>query len=287
MSKRRKKNKKKHDLNKELLLNDIRTLKQSVADKEKEIEKVKHDNFKAFHVRNLKVFRGTCNLLLPFVVMSGITVGGFKVCNGGFPFYRDDVTRYKQYELECDKDNGINVNIEYVSYGWWSDSIPDNTLTLHTEALKEGDLFTRYKREYNLPDDSFDDLYDAVVRNDIDYIVEKYKDYKEERQTSNDLSAEEIEAFVEASLCKLDKDDKLIFPESHKKNTIITIVELIIALGIGAFITHVRDYDFFEDLDDIKDDYNSSFKSLEPLKRELEEERKKLLVLTAKKEGEI
>jgi len=84
----------------------------------------------------------------------------------------------------------------------------------------------------------------------------------------------------------LDNNDQLKVPESSTKNVIITIVELVITLGIGGLIVHLRDYDYFDDLQEIKDDYHSNIKSIEYLEEELDEVKKKILTLTVNRGGD-
>jgi len=248
--------------------------------------KSKKENLKQFHVRNLKVFKGTCNLLAPFVIMGGIVVGGFKVCNGGFPFYRDNITKYKRYDLEYETDDLINATEGYVRNEWWSDYLPSNFLNICTPWEREEDHYVRYNRNYNVSHDSFFDVYDAIFRKDFEYIEENYEKSEEEKEVSDDFPGLKNDYFLETELYMLDNNDQLKVPESSTKNVIITIVELVITLGIGGLIVHLRDYDYFDDLQEIKDDYHSNIKSIEYLEEELDEVKKKILTLTVNRGGD-
>lgn len=279
--KRRSKNKRFKAEERNRKLQEIRNLKNKIAEYEKKISEQKIENFKEFHVRNLKVFAGTCNLILPFVVVGGLATGVFKFCNGGFPFYRDDITKYNRYELEYDTLNEINANIEYVRNEWWSDTLPSDSLTMYTPWEEENGSYVRYKRTYKLPEeeDYFSELYDAIFKKDYNYIIKHYNVAKEEKEVSSELFTDFNDYIIEAKLYKIDSDDFIKFPESDCKNKIITIIEIIITLGLGGIITHVRDFDYKEYLEDVNEDYKSNKKELSLLEQEMSETKKKLLVL--------
>lgn len=276
--KRKTKKQKNNSINRRL--QELEVLKEKVSEYENKISEQKKNNFKEFNIRNLKIFAGTCNLLLPFVVIGGVAVGGFKVCNGGLPFYRDDITKYKKYELEYETNADINANIEYVRNEWWTDALPSDSLTICTPWEKEGDSYVRYKREYDLPDDCFSDLYEAIFKKDYDYIEKNYEKSKEEKEVSNFIIDDVNDHIVEAKLYKIDSDDFIKFPESAKKNKIITIIQIIITLGVGGFIVHVRDFDYLDYLKEANEDYHSNKKPIGPLEDELEATKKKILTLT-------
>lgn len=284
-SKKKKKRKKKHQNERMLLQEKIERQEWAVASAKLDLAEAKKGNIKAFHIRNLKVFLGTCNLLLPFVVVGSLSVGSFRLFDGGLPFYRDDITKCKKYELECDTDNNIDMNTKYVTDGFLGATIPTSSLELHTEVEEDDDSYIRYKREYDISNADFADLSEAILKGDYDYIVENYKDYDEEKQVFNDINSTKKEAFIEASLYKLDDDDTISVPESKRKNMIITFAELGITLTLGAFFAIKRDYDYKEDLEDIFDSYNRDCTSLKPLEEKLRKSQEKLLVLTNKRKG--
>lgn len=281
----RKKKKKQKDTARKLVLKEILELKEKVVDYETEISKQKKQNLKELHIRNLKVFVGTCNLLMPFVLIGGIAVGGIKICSGGYPFYRDSITKCKKYELEFETDSDINLNIGYVNNSWWSDAPPNDSLIMYTPWQKENNSFVRYKRIYDLPSENFNDLSAALFQRNFDYINDNYTRFKEEKQITDSIDEEKNDYYIEAKLYELDSSDTLKYPETEKKNNTITIVEIIIILGGGSLITCKRKYKYLDDLKEINITYRATTKSTDSLEEELEATKKKILTLTKKTGG--
>lgn len=263
-------------------LEELSALKKEILESEAKIAEQKRTNIKEFHIRNLKVFLGACNFLIPFVIVGGIATGGGKVLNGGFPFYRDDITRYKMYEFEYETDKDINLTTKYGRDDWLSDYPTASSLTVKTPWKRDGNDYYRYNREYVLSGDYFLNLSQAILREDYEYISENYKDFSEEKEVSNSAPENEDSYFIEAKLSGVDREDFIKFPESFRKNCVITILEVVGTLGLGAYISHVRDYDFLDDISDVNDDYQSNIKDIKPLLSELEETKKKVLKLTNK-----
>lgn len=285
--KRQRKTRKQKDRTNERVehLREIKSLKEKISEYEREILDGKEQNLKQLHIRNLKIFVGVGNLLMPFVVVGGLTVGGFKFCGGGFPFYRDEITKCKKHSLEYETDAEINIKSEYVVNEWYSDSLPSDSLVLYTPWHKEDGSFVRIKREYDLPDECFFDLSEAVLHNDYNYIDENYNNFKEEKEVSDILPKEENDYYIQTGIYELDEEDILKYPETDGKNKIITIVECIIILGIGGVIVKKRNYSFLGDIKEIKDDYNSNIKDIDELEEKLANTKEKLLVLTKKNGG--
>ena len=142
------------------------------------------------------------------------------------------------------------------------------------------------KREYDIDKITTLDLFDAVLEEDYAYITENIKEYKEEIQVAN--SIEETEGqdyFFEASLHMLDKEDVLRYDETDLKNTIITIIELVLGLGIGGAIAYFRDFEYLWELRDANSDYQYRIKAVKPMEEELKATNEKILSLSRKRGG--
>ena len=43
--------------------------------------------------------------VLPFILCTSITIGGFKLFLNSTPIYSDKINKYKEYSFECDSNN--------------------------------------------------------------------------------------------------------------------------------------------------------------------------------------
>lgn len=269
-------------------IRELQKLKEEAELLEKKIQEQKKENFKQLNIRNLKIFGNTCNFIAPFVISTGITVGVFRLFGGGLPFHSDEVVKYKQYDLDFQTSGYVTMDESYRTNRWFDDSLPSNELIIYTPWEFQDGQYVRFKREYDIEKLSTLDLYDAVLDENYEYIKENLKECKEERQVVN--SIEETEGndyFFQASLHMLDKDDVLKYNETDLKNTVITVIELILGLGVGAVIAHLRDFEYLWELERVNDRYRYNIKAIKPMEQELSETKGKILSLSKSKGGKI
>lgn len=262
-------------------MQELETLKAKVFELESTIKRQREENFKKFNIRNLKVFSNTCKFLAPFVISTGITVGTFWIFGGGLPFHLDEITKYKLYNMEYKKNGYVTMDNEYIQQRWFDDPLPLNRLVVYTPwELKEGQ-YIRFKMDYDIEELVTMDLYNAIANRDYNYISENLKNYKEEKQIINEIYLEEKNDYLfEAKLYVLDKDDVLKYHETDFKNTIITIIELVLGLGIGVLATYIRDYDFLYELAKVNENYKVNISLLKSMEKELADTKEKVLSLT-------
>lgn len=266
-------------------IKELQELREKAVQLEKRIAEQKLENFKQLNIRNLRVFGNTCNFLAPFVISAGLTVGAFRLFGGGLPFHTDETIKYKQYSLDYQTNGYVTMDEEYRTNSWM-DELPSNELIIYTPWEYKDNQYTRYKREYDISEINTLDLFDAVLEEDYAYITENIKEYKEEIQVAN--SIEETEGqdyFFEASLHMLDKEDTLKYNETDLKNTIITIIELVLGLGIGGAVAYFRDFEYLWELRDANSDYRYRIKAIKPMQEELTATNEKILSLSRKKGG--
>ena len=267
-------------------IKELQELKEKAVLLEKKISEQKLENFKQFNIRNLRVFGNTCNFLAPFVISAGLTVGAFRLFGGGLPFHTDQTVKYKAYNLDYKTSGYVTMDESYRTNRWFDDSLPSNQLIIYTPWEFKDNQYTRFKREYDIDKITTLDLFDAVLEEDYAYITENIKEYKEEIQVAN--SIEETEGqdyFFEASLHMLDKEDVLRYDETDLKNTIITIIELVLGLGIGGAIAYFRDFEYLWELRDANSDYQYRIKAVKPMEEELKATNEKILSLSRKRGG--
>ena len=267
-------------------IKELQELKEKAVLLEKKISEQKLENFKQLNIRNLRVFGNTCNFLAPFVISAGLTVGAFRLFGGGLPFHTDQTVKYKAYNLDYKTSGYVTMDESYRTNRWFDDSLPSNQLIIYTPWEFKDNQYTRFKREYDIDKITTLDLFDAVLEEDYAYITENIKEYKEEIQVAN--SIEETEGqdyFFEASLHMLDKEDTLKYNETDLKNTIITIIELVLGLGIGGAVAYFRDFEYLWELRDANSDYQYRIKAVKPMEEELKATNEKILSLSRKRGG--
>lgn len=264
----------------------LEELRTKAFELESNISKQRWENFKQFNIRNLKVFAKACNFAAPFVISTGIVVGAFTLFGGGLPFHSDEITKYKAYNLDFQTNSYVAMEDEYRTNGVFDDALPSNSLIVYTPWEEQDGQYIRFKREYDIEKLTTLDLYNAVLDEDYDYISDNLKDYKEEKQTTNEINLEEDnDYFFEASLHMLDKEDVLKYNETSLKNMIITIIELILGLGIGGAIAYFRDFEFMYELRIVNNNYKCNITSLKSMKQDLKKTNEKILSLTRTKGG--
>lgn len=269
----------------------FQNLKLNAKELEKKIAEQKKENFKQLNIRNLKIFKNTCNFLAPFVLTTGITVGAFAALGGGLPFHLDQVVKNKTYSLEYQTNGYAVMNESYRNKfeDMWSDEeIPESELIIYTPwELKDGQ-YIRYKLEYNIDKLNTLDLYNAVLNEDYQYIEKNLKEYKEEIQISNKIEEfEENTYFFDANLYFEDKSDSIKYNETYLKNIIITIVELIVGIGSGAFIAWIRDFNYRYQLSSAINGYKRGIKDIRPMEEELKNTNQKILSLSKRLGGKF
>lgn len=268
-------------------IKELQDLKEKKLQLERQISEQKAENFKQLNIRNLKIFGNTCNFVAPFVITAGLTVGLFKMFGGGLPFHRDEITKYKLYDLDYQSNGYVAMDESYRTDGVFN-NLPSNKLTIYTPWKYEDNQYIRYKREYDVDKLSSLELFNAILEEDYSYIEENMKDYKEEIQTVNRIDeTEKTDYFFDASLHMLDKNDTLKYNETDSKNISITVTELIFVLGIGALLAHYRNFDYLYELSWINDDYNYEIEAIKPMQEELALTNEKILSLSRIKEGKI
>lgn len=56
-------------------------------------------NIKNLSIKNLKIFGSVCNFIMPYILVSMVTVAGFKIFRGGYPIYKDSIVKKKFIHL--------------------------------------------------------------------------------------------------------------------------------------------------------------------------------------------
>ena len=235
-------------------------------------------------------------LVLPFIATATITSIAGNILGFGLPVRRDKIEDTKVYSMEYEDDE-VKVREEsyrhfdaFVDEEFGSDydivDYEDNCLLFYTPWSYEDGIYTRVKRDYIFNKNmNVKDLYYAVLNEDYKYITDELDDYKEETQVSNFKPYENDDnnkRIIKAKIKYLDEKDKIKVTESQVQNLIITLINLLATLGIGAFINHVRDFDYAAEVECDKKIYIDELNKLNELENKLASVDKKILTLKKK-----
>ena len=268
-----------------LKIESLNELRETAKNLENKIKCQRKNDLKALGIKNLKIFGYTCNFLAPFIVVSGITAGIFAFYEGGLPFYKDDVVKYKTYSLDYQANEYVIEDITYESKIWHDEELDNNELIVYTPWQYENNQYIRYKRTYDVKITNPEEAFTAIKSNNYKYIEERVKTYKEEKQVVNNIDfVEENDYIIKASLHMINTEEPISYKESYIKNLIITIVELILGIGMGSFINSIRTYDYSHEVENEKMTYKLSIATTKVMKKELEEINQKIKRLEKKYE---
>lgn len=262
----------------------LEELKKQAETLKIKISKQKLDNFKQFNVRNIRVVGKTFNFLLPFAFASGLTVAGGVLIDLGHPFIKDKIVEYKEYDLDYKTDGYVSLEEFYKKNSWCNVSSSKGELLVYTPWEQEDDHYTRKKLNYSLAESNMMELMNAVLEENFNYIDENLDVSDEEIQITNSIeSYKDQEYFIDANLHTLNKNDTFNYDESGKRNALVTIGELVLALGAGFILDRYRNFDYRTEINSINNDYSSSKEELLASKKQLNDTNKKILTLSRKK----
>ena len=198
-------------------------------------------NLKNLGIRNLKFFGYACNFIMPYVVTAGITIGAFKIFNGGLPFAKDDIIKYKMINLESDASENILVEEKYQENHWYSDAIPLSSLQIVYPWIESpGVGYTQVTRYYDVSTST--ELINAIIEKNIEKINELLPKYDEEIKQTNEYKNTDEKPTIIANIHFLNKKDVLKYSESDLKNIIITSTEILLTFIIGSIVAYFRHF---------------------------------------------
>jgi len=211
-------------------------------------------NLKNLGIRNLKFFGYACNFIMPYVVTAGITIGAFKIFNGGLPFAKDDIIKYKMINLESDASENILVEEKYQENHWYSDAIPSSSLQIVYPWIESpGVGYTQVTRYYDVSTST--ELINAIIEKNIEKINELLPKYDEEIKQTNEYKNTDEKPTIIANIHFLNKKDVLKYSESDLKNIIITSTEILLTFIIGSLVAYFRHFNIIISIKDTNQQY--------------------------------
>ena len=261
-------------------LKEIEKLNALKLEIENELEIKRKELKKHKNIRNLKIFKGTCQLLAPLAISSVIVVGGIKLIGGGLPFFLDNEKRYKAYELDMQTNGSFFCDETYVKNEWYTDSIVSN-IKVYTPWENTDNGYKRIKRIYEFKNLKDADIYNAVKNEDYEYIFNNITDYIEEEQYIKEINKDDINNYwLSANITLIDKTEYIDVKESNDKNLTCTILDSVLCFILIFIIENLRDYRYLPDIDNIIYGYNFYKEQLAEKYAELTDVKDKILTLT-------
>ena len=258
---------------------EIKKLEEDLIIIEHKINDYENKKIKNACKKNLKIFGSVCNFMMPFVIISGITVSGLNYLGFGLPFIKDDIRKEKRYTLDYETNGNIESEEHYI---FDSPVLSDNELTIYSPwTLTEDNLYERTIKNFDVDyDTSSVSLYNAILNEDIERIEEIYPNYTLETETTNQISSINDDYIIDAHLDFLDSKDILTYKENSSTNIFVTFLELLICLGIPSFISYHRSFSLVDSIKNINKKYESQKEELRDLYEQLDQKQKRITNLS-------
>lgn len=256
----------KQNLEKEKMLHEMR---KEISKLENEIKYSKLENAKIYALRGLKIALKTGQLIAPYVLTAGITIGGFAAL-GGTPFYRDKHKQKLEMIKEIDSLGNIRIEQQYDEY--------ENSKSIISYYSKwsyvEDNLYSRDIETYELGNISEEKIL-KLLNDDIQSLSEILDEpISKKKETKNNLSDEELynDSFLQAMIYSKIDDDFIIVKESLVENIGLTLL-WIFATVIAEIFPHmwreeISDFNYKYCIMKIKE--NHSLIDVEELTKKLE-----------------
>lgn len=215
------------------------------------------NNLKAMGVRNLKVVAAAGRFIVPYILVGTLSIGGVKLLGGGYPFVTDEVKANKDFYI--DYKTGENLYYE-TSYN--TDKAYDDHLLITTPwILNEEGVYEKYEREYVINNENIEDIFNAILREDFDFILENITIKTEKRITSTNinLAPEENILYVDAHIDGVDNETYIYVDESFGKNFWASAAYLALIGIFSYFITKGRKFNVSSRMKLINDEYKKVF----------------------------
>lgn len=194
---------------------------------ENEIKHFKRENAKIYVLRKLKIVLRTVQLIAPFVVTVGITIGGFSLLRVT-PFYRDKHKQKLEMMKELDSLGNIRYEQQYEEY--------ENSKSVISYYSKwnfvEDNLYSRDIETYAIGDITEEQIL-KLMNDDVESLHEILGEpISKKKETKNNLTEEELQSdpFLQAMIYSKFDDDFIMVKESLSDNIGLTFLWIIVAV---------------------------------------------------------
>lgn len=258
MSKKKTKEKKlieQQRLNKKKMLKELRKEIESLESLVKNANAV---NRKRKIVKNLKISVRFMQLLAPYILTAGILAGGCKLIGAGFPFYSGDKFKSNLNTMK-EFDNLDNIRYEK-QYDDFEES--NDILSYHSKWEKDDAGFYSRKIEvYNLKKLTEEEIFELFNKDDLNLQDIFGEPISSKTEIKNNVSEEELndEAYLQAVMYSIDKNDYIMVKETLETNIGVTFLYILVTalteLGVCIIRVQVTDFSFSYHVKKIKSQY--------------------------------
>lgn len=200
-------------------------MRKEISKLENEIKHSKIGNTKVYALRGLKIVLRTGQLIAPFVVTAGITIGGFAALDGT-PFYRDKHKQKLEMMKELDSLGNIRYEQQYEEYANSS-----SVISYYSKwNFVEDNLYSRDLETYALGDITEEQIL-KLINDDVQSLREILGEpISKKKETKNNISEEELQSdpFLQAMIYSKFDDDFIMVKESLSDNIGITLLWILV-----------------------------------------------------------
>lgn len=202
-------------------------MRKEISKLENEIKHSKIGNTKVYALRGLKIVLRTGQLIAPFVVTAGITIGGFAAL-GGTPFYRDKHKQKLEMMKELDSLGNIRYEQQYEEYANSS-----SVISYYSKwNFVEDNLYSRDIETYALGDITEEQIL-KLINDDVQSLREILGEpISKKKETKNNLTEEELQSdpFLQAMIYSKFDDDFIMVKESSSDNIGLTLLWVLVTV---------------------------------------------------------
>ena len=227
----------------------------------KQLKTLKKQLFKKNTLKSLKIFEEAIYYILPYLTSFVIVAGASKINNNGFPFIKEELETKKMYTLDYKSNVSKTVDENY------SNDLLSSHLIIYTPWEYTDGKYIRYKREYLLKKELLKDIYDAVAKEDYNYILENVPLKNEIKEIANEVRKEDwLGIYWDANISYQDEEDFVIIEESTKHFFLKNLITILITFISGYGYNSIRPYTYRETCQQINDEY---YKTIAPIEKKI------------------
>jgi len=220
-------------------------MRKEISKLENEIKRSKIGNTKVYALRGLKIVLKTGQLIAPFVVTAGITIGGFAAF-GGTHFLKD---KHKQ-KLEMIKELDSLGNIRYEQQYEEHANLSSEISYYSKWNFVEDNLYSRDIEIYSLSDITEEQIL-KLINGDVRSLREILGEpISKKKETRNNLTEEELQSdpFLQAMIYSKLDGDFIMMTESLSDNIVLILLWVLVTALAEAIIVIWRvgksDFDY-------------------------------------------
>lgn len=208
-------------------------------------------------IKNLKIFKTSINYVMPIVLTTGISVSLVKIFGGGLPFIKDKEVKYKLYNITGSNYSNLEVIESYKTMNTLISTTSNSNICIYSPWVYNNNQYNRTITNYNFDSLSDKKLYENIINNNIDYLIDNYEVFTIEEEHANRINYKYDTSIVDYDVYIMDREDTLIEDESDVRNYTIAFLELGISSLIGIIVINNRKLSLIDSIKDINDEYKS------------------------------